>query len=533
MNELQSPFTIVFLVNAPIYTGAKFGVIRLPLGESDIEVLWQSLSLRLSIPVSKEYCREGVVSLEIDSFKDFRPHVLAKKVSFLSHLEEAKNSIEEGQKTGKSASEMARFIEERWPELHLNLAVSESAPLQPAASKDTSSALDDIFSMVAVSDSPVSRPNPRPGGVSDWLGQIESIQAAILTEIYGSSQFRQAESFAQGLRLVLKQGLDKDGFPVQIDLCPFNTLSLGSMLDNLVEHYADSLPNCILIDIPFGSTTADFEEMKKLAEFSDSFLVPTAFWVTPRFFHVDTWAGLNKISYLKHYFDDMSYAKWRSLREHSGSQWLVQCCNRFLVRPPYGEENKPRGTYFRESGPPWVSPIWALGTLISQSISRYGWPSRLTDYKTVFIENLSVHYISDESGCASEALISEDRADQLIEMGIMPIMGSKGSDRIFLFREGTLSGQSLKFQFFFNRIVACLLDLKQRSAESLDDGTVCDIVKEALMKLFQQTGQAVPEDLDVSIGACHEGGMRPVHISFTPPARVVTTKHLFEFSLGW
>ena len=70
--------------------------------------------------------------------------------------------------------------------------------------------------------------------------------------------------------------------------------------------------------------------------------------------------------------------------------------NRFLTREPYGDESPPRTAFFREPAPLWISPVWALGTLIAKSVSAYGWPSRFTDYRRIALEDLAVHSVEDE-----------------------------------------------------------------------------------------------------------------------------------------
>ena len=211
----------------------------------------------------------------------------------------------------------------------------------------------------------------------------------------------------------------------------------------------------------------------------------------------------------------------------------MMTANRFLTREPYGDESPPRTAFFREPAPLWISPVWALGTLIAKSVSAYGWPSRFTDYRRIALEDLAVHSVEDEGAMSTETLFSEDRILQFTEAGILPLAGILRKDRAILPKEALLSGGSLKFQLFMNRVFGFLFSLRADMGAAVDPAHLEAQLTDALSDLFRRTGHEPPEDLSITAGPADTEDALRLSIAFTPPASVLPALERLAFSFLW
>ncbi|MEA1935994.1 MAG: type VI secretion system contractile sheath large subunit, partial [Thermodesulfobacteriota bacterium] len=320
---------------------------------------------------------------------------------------------------------------------------------------------------------------------------------------------------------------------IRLKIMPVSPENLESVLEKIIDELVTDLPNLVLIDLPFDSSPKSTNLLKKVAVFADTMLVPTLCWIDARFFHLDNWNDLKKVSYLKHYLEDAAYAKWRKLKELPGADWLSFSCNRFLTRFPYGPDNNPGTVFFQEKELLWISPIWALGTLTAQSIAAFGWPCRFTDYTSINLKDLAVVDSGDERPMSTEMSLSEDRLMEFIEIGITPLQGVEGKDIAFTPRETTLAGGSLKYQFFISRILTFLWWYRDNMDEELMRGDLGTNIKNVLELFWRRTGHAPPEDMEFTAEVSAEDKPVPIRISMTPPPSILPGGRKLEMTFLW
>ncbi|MBW1858381.1 MAG: type VI secretion system contractile sheath large subunit, partial [Deltaproteobacteria bacterium] len=112
----------------------------------------------------------------------------------------------------------------------------------------------------------------------------------------------------------------------------------------------------------------------------------------------------------------------------------------------FRKDNKPRTIPFEEQNPLWISPVWALGSLICQSFVEAGWPTRFTDWQQIQIEDLPLHTKDQDTPLPTEASFDRDRIDQFIRSGIIPLAAAQSKDIAFVPDEITVGDTSLRFQ---------------------------------------------------------------------------------------
>jgi len=488
----------------------------------------ENIDPRLFVPVSQELCPEGALTIRLKSIKDFKPDSLIKNNGYLKNVYEAGSFIEQAVSDGLSAPTIAERLKADWPFLPFD--IDADTPSKPIVKQ--TGMVDDILNMVTTPDSPdrLTTDTGRPG---QWKAQIDSLLASLLESIFNNEEFRTCEAAWRGIELLLKQGQVKESEGVRLKIMPVNPKNLESVLEKIIDELIADLPNLVLIDLPFDSFPKSTDLLKKVAVFADTMLVPTLCWIDARFFHLNNWSDLKKVPYLKHYLEDAAYAKWRKLKELPGADWLSFTCNRFLTRFPYGPNNNPGTVFFQEKDPLWISPIWALGALTAQSIATFGWPCRFTDYMSISLKDLAILDSGNTLPTPTEMVLSEDRLMEFIEIGITPLQGVAGKDIAFTPRETTLGGGSLKYQFFTSRILTFLWWYRDNVDEEKMSADLCTSIKDALRLFWQETGQPLPEDLEITAEETAEGNPVPIRIGMTTPASVLPGGQRLEMTFLW
>jgi len=481
-----------------------------------------------AVVVPKDLCPSGALTFKPLRMKDFRPEGVVRTVPYLKDLSDASETMDRMVSKGRPAEEIAQQISAQFPNLALNLTISQSVSRQPETR-----AVDDILSMVATPGTDSRGAGAGAGGVRAWKEQIDSMMSALLAAVFSDTRFRSMEAAWHGVKTLIRQGPVKEGGGVLLKIAPITENTIHAVLDQFTRQLSDAPPNLILIDQAFDNSPPSIELLEKVSDVASTLLVPTAVWLGPRFFHVENWSQLSTLGYLNHYLEDAAYAKWRKLKEGPGSEWLVMAANRFLVRDPHGDTNPPRTPYFREQTPLWISPVWALGTLIAKSVTTYGWPCRFTDYRHISLDDLSVLPVEDEGAISTETVFSEDRILQFTEAGIIPLVGVLRKDSAIMPKEALLSGESLKFQLFLNRIISFFFDLKEKMGMEVAQADLGKTLSTAFSALFDQTGHQPPIDLSIRPEPAGESDSIPLRIALTPPSSVLPTSERIEFTLFW
>jgi type VI secretion system protein ImpC len=533
MKTNPSPYTILALGPFCPVPETGFSLPVIPVETPALKEVFSQLSPRLWIPAPGEICPSGGLTLQPLSLKDLTPDGLIRTTPYLKDLSDAGEFIAKGHNSGADPGDIATQVQSAWPHLPLDLSIP-TVPAQPAVRRG--SAIDDILAMVAM---PGGETQGRPrsaGGPADWKSKVADLLSANIACIFKNEEFRAFEAAWRGVECLCRRGgiqEEEAGGKVALKIVPLSAATLPAVLESLAVELAVDTPDLILIDLPLDNTPGGIETLERIAAFASTLLTPTAAWITPAFFHLDNWRELHRLPYLKTHLDDAVYAKWRKLREQPPGQWLALTCNRFLTRAPYGENNRPRSVTFTETEPLWISPVWALGTMAAQSVNKFSWPSRLTDYTGVRLKDLAVFVQDNDTGAATEAIFPEDRILQFVDVGITPLAGVPGQDTAFMPKAAVASGASLLSQMFFSRIIGFLIRLREDYEESSEKAEPDRFVTEALTDFFKATGQEPPDDLMVTAGAGGEEGSAPLDIVFTLPQGISPTAGKLEFSFSW
>jgi len=527
MDNDKIPYTILALAPfAP--TGESSRIEMHNINADTIDSVMETISPRLWMSLPQTICPEGGITIAPKRMKDLTPDGIIEGVPYLKNLLEAKELIKTSNARGTSPADIASSVKTSWPDLTLEL----SLPHAPQETHSGGSAIDDILSMVATpAGSSVSGPGKGP---ETWIREIDERLQTIMGYVFDNEEWRIFEAAWRGVGTLVKKGLIRQGNGIELKIVSISKDTLSSALDKLLADIEGIIPNLVIIDIPFDQTPLSHDLLEKTASFASTLLAPTAMWITPRFLNLEKWGELHRLPYLKTHIDDAVFAKWRKLRESPDGNWIVPLCNRFLVRPLYGKDYKARQVLFEEGKPLWISPVWAFAALVAQSMEKFGWPSRFTDYMTIRLSDLAVFSESGNDGYSTETLFSDDRIRQFAEIGITVLCGAAMQDVAFFPRGSAASGESLLFQLFFSRIIGYLIWKRDQAPEYADGNFApSEYVKDALEKLFKDAGSEPPYDLDVTAGGPDENGLVPVKIVFTASGNILPHTKKIEFTFSW
>jgi type VI secretion system protein ImpC len=371
----------------------------------------------------------------------------------------------------------------------------------------------------------------KPSAARGTTGQLDFILTENLNYIFRSKSFQTLEASWRGLKLLLQQGgINSD---LKLEIVPVCQNTLEETLNHLITALIDNPPSLVLIDLPFDHSPPNLNLLEKIACFSETLLVPAITWITPGFFDLDTWDDLKRLPFLPHYLEEPPFAKWQSLKTSSAARWLVMTCNRFLARYSYGINNMPRLIRFDEPGQLWISPVWALGALIGQSVARNGWPTRFTEWQDIRLEDLPLNPEKPDDPAPTEASFSTNRLDQFIRSGIIPLSAMPRKDVAFTPSETTASRLSLGYQLLVSRITQLILWCRDNFHKRLEGAELETELRHAFKLFWERSGHSGPEYLEISAGQPDSKGRIPLRIEVEPSPQVLPSQEKVKLDFFW
>ncbi len=516
------PFKILALAPFRSINDTAWSEDPIQIDKTNLDQVMDEVGLSFYVPIPKDLCPAGGLDIRCKRLKDFHPDSLIQGNAFLKNLLDAKGFIQEARAKGLSSREIGIRLKQL-PDLPpIQINTERQKPR-----KSSAGAVDNILKMVAL---PGESPGP-PSETFTLTDQIDTILRQILGYVFFHERFRSFEAVWRGLKLLTQQG-GIDG-EIRLEIVPVSFETLDETLDSLTAGLIQDLPSLVIVDLPFDNSPRSLVLLEKIARFSETLLVPTISWITHKFLYLDTWQDLGKLPFLPHHLEGPAFAKWRRLRETPSANWLAVTCNRFLARYAYGVDNKPRLVPFEEHHRLWISPVWAIGCLLAQSVIRYGWPTRFTEWQHIRLEDLALNMEGATISLPTEAAFPEDRIHQFIRAGIMPLIAQQGRDVAFTPAESTLAGRSLRYQAFVSRITQFLLLCRDNFKKDLEPFELQEVLNQAFSLFWEKTGHLGPEDLEISASQPDPDNRIPVRIALKPSRQILPTGEKVEMEFVW
>jgi len=517
------PFKVLALAPFSLQKESPWNHKPIQVDKTNLDQVISQLGLSLEISLPKNLCPSGALTINFHRLKDFHPDRLLEANPFLKNILDARRFVEEAKGKGLLEEEIYRRLR-GWLDLPFEI---KSEPRKPKTASATSGVIDDILKMVAVPD----EASVSSGETQSFIAQIDSILRQILGIIFSNEDFRSLESIWQGLRFLMKEGgVNEES---KLEIVPVSLDTLEETINHLMVDLVEDLPSLILIDLPFDNSPRSLDLLGEIAQFSETLMVPTLCWITPKFFYLDTWQDLKRLAFIPHTLEEPAFAKWRQLGKAPSAKWMAMTCNRFLVRYPYGPDNKPGLIRFEESGNLWVSPVWALGSLVGKSFIKTGWPTRFTEWQTIRLESLALNTVEMERNIPTEASFSDERIDQFIRGGIIPLVSLANKDFAFIPFETTVAGGSLNYQLFLSRITQFLFWCKDHLERDLAPDALETNLKKAFSLFWERSGHLTPKEFQISVTQSKPDKPTAVRIIVEPSRQILHSGERVELELNW
>jgi type VI secretion system protein ImpC len=245
----------------------------------------------------------------------------------------------------------------------------------------------------------------------------------LLRGILRQPRLQAIESAWRGLYL-LTQGLETDG-NLQLHIMDISLPELIQEMDGVRAALLKNGPWALIVgNYTFGQTDGHIHALQRLAGTAKSLGAP---------FLAEAWLSES----------GAEGKAWSDLRNSEGARWLGLAMPRFLLRLPYGKatsaiesfpfEEMPRSEH---SAYLWGNPAFACAYLIGSSFAAHGWD--LGRRLARRIDDLPLHVYRENGDsvakpCA-EILMTEREAENLLDLGFMPLVSIKNEPAAVLVR---------------------------------------------------------------------------------------------------
>jgi type VI secretion system protein ImpC len=519
------PFSI--LVIAP-FTGRDAGKWTqgpISVSADNLDQVIADFALSIDIAVPKDVAPGGILTFPLGGRKDFHPGNLLLTNGYLKNIFEARQFVLDAPSNGLGHAEIVERIK-KWE----NLPPLRIPDATEKAGRKEGNTIDEILNMVSLPEEQTGHPGQRAGLVD----QLDAALSHILELVFQDEGFRGLEGTWSGLQFLLARagkGISRGDIAVKI--LPCSPQILEETLNGILLDMIREIPSLIVVDLPFDSSSHGISLFEKLGEVAETLLVPVLGWIGPEFFHIGSWDDLKTLSYLPHHLERPEFAKWQKLRESTAGRWVGVTCNRFLERSSYGSEYQEGPVFFHESLIPWRSPVWAVAALMCRSQLEVGWPSRFSEWKRFNLEDLALQERGTKRYYATEAALGEDRIDQMIASGLIPLISFKNKDMVFVAGDPTISGGSLSFQLVLSRVVQFAIWCKEKFGKDLSAADLQAKLQSALSRFWEKTGHLPPEDVRISVEKPDPAGPASVGMVITPQPAILPSREVVEFHFDW
>ena len=207
---------------------------------------------------------------------------------------------------------------------------------------------------------------------------------------------------------------------------------------------------------PFGALIGDYEFtrhpqdialLERISNVAAAAHAPFLSAASPALFGWDSFAELSAPRDLGRIFASAEYVKWRAFRESEDARYVGLMLPRILLREPYAY-----GTVLVESFNfhedtdgidyskyLWGNPAYAFGVRLAEAFAKYHWCAMIRGIDGGgLVEGLpSPAFRTDADGVAVRSPVEIDVSDlrerQLADLGVIPLVHCKGTDRAAFF----------------------------------------------------------------------------------------------------
>lgn len=293
------------------------------------------------------------------------------------------------------------------------------------------------------------------------IAQIDHLISIQLNEIMHHPDFQKLEASWRGLKYLLNQSETGTALKIKVlnvskkdllrDLQRAPEFDQSALFKKVYEEefgvFGGAPFGCLVGDYEFGKSGQDIELLEKISQVAAASHAPFLSGTSPDMFNLESFTQLDAPRDLAKIFDTTEYARWKSFRETEDSRYVGLTGPRMLLREPYSRDTVPVEAFDYDekvdgtdhSRYLWGNSAFALAARINQSFSKYGWCATIRGVESGgLVEGLPVHNFRTDSGdlamkCPTETPITDRREKELADLGFIPLVHAKGTDKAAFF----------------------------------------------------------------------------------------------------
>jgi type VI secretion system protein ImpC len=419
-------------------------IIRLDV--DNFEECLARLSPRIEITIG--YPGQRKITLQFNELDDFHPDTLYRKVDLFRSLHELRDQLSDRHTFGLAASQLSST--EQTPSViedddeTLERLLGKPADKSSTGEARAHSVVDDFIKQLVA-------PHIQPDIAQQQAALIASVDETIAAEmrsILHHPTFQALESSWRSLwkittELETDEGLELYIHDISKQLLAQEVFESDLSQTHLFRLLEDGDWSVIAGDYVFDSDEVDTQLLLRLGAMTGELGCPFLAAAAVDMLGCESWGEVSGVSG----FQPMANQErnWRELRESSVAPWIGLVAPGILLRLPYGSKTDEIDSFDFEEIPNsasdprlllWGSPAYAATQLLARAFLQSGWtmqPGEMLD-----LEDLPA-YVYEEDGekclhsCA-ESAFSERTAEAILDLGVMPLIAHRQSNRIRLLR---------------------------------------------------------------------------------------------------
>lgn len=452
------------------------------IDRDDFDAVMAKYAVRLDLDITGV----GNLSLEFNELEDFHPDQIFRKVSLFTDLRDLRKRLRDPETFNAAAREVrARFDSGE--------TADESAVDRPPLPSDNSEPasgdlLDAILSKPSGGGDAPKASSTTPRDITElvnslvrphivnvdedeqqqMLAAVDEATSSLMRSILHHPRFQRLEATWRGLFFLVRRVetstelkiyvLDASKEDLLSDLASSGSLADTTLYKHLIRDAIDTPGEepfaVVLGDLDFDVKVADVAGLIRIGKIVSAANLPFVSAIAPSFLGIDAIAESPDPAAWAKSESSEAWKLWATLTTQPESAHIGMVIPRFLTRLPYGHDTEPLDTFaFEEfidgpfnSGYVWSNSCYVVGTLLAQSFSEYGWEMGRALKQDV--EGLPIHVYKQGTetvySSGSEVLLTQIACERLMDLGLMPLVTFKNTDRVKLARFQSVSDTALQ-----------------------------------------------------------------------------------------
>lgn len=295
--------------------------------------------------------------------------------------------------------------------------------------------------------------------VDRMIAEIDEKLSRQMDEILHHAQFQSLESSWRGLKLLVDRTNFRENIKIEIlnvskqDLLDDFEDSPEVVQSGLYKHiytaeygqFGGQPVGAIIANYFFDPSAPDVKTLQYVASVACMSHAPFIAAAGPKFFGLESFAGLPDLKDLKDHFEGPQFAKWQSFREQEDARYVGLTVPRFLLRNPYDPQDNPVKTFvYKENVADnhqhylWGNTAYTFASRLTDSFAKFRWcPNIIGPQSGGAVEDLPLHHFESmgeiETKIPTEVLVSDRREYELASEGFIALTMRKGSDNAAFF----------------------------------------------------------------------------------------------------